>query len=146
MQALNHVVFGSLIALIVNEPVIAIPVALGSHFVLDTIPHYGNDPKAKRGSKAYNYRIVVDTIASILIVMYFVSYHPPNELLIMICAFVAVLPDLVWPLALTVKHEGPIWAFFKFHKTIQHESRKGIYLEIVWFMVSTYLVIYTLKH
>ena len=141
MQALNHMVFGSLVAVTVNEPVIAVPVALASHFLLDAIPHYGNNPRAALGSRAFNIRLLLDILACILVMSIFLSLNPINPTLILICAFFAVLPDIFWPFALVVKHKGPIWEFFKFHKNIQHESPSGIYVEIAWFILTTALVV-----
>ena len=145
MQAINHVVFGSLVAVIIREPALAVPISLGSHFVMDAIPHYGDDPKAPRGSKQYNLRIVADAIACILVLLLFVSLHPPNTMLLITCAVVAASPDFIWPLALYIKQKGPLWAFFKFHKNIQRESRTGIYLEIVWLALTSTLVIYKIR-
>ncbi len=144
MQALNHMVFGGLVGLTFNDPVVAIPIALSSHFLMDVIPHYGNDPKTARGTRAYNLRIVLDTLACILVMTFFLSLHPPNTSLFVLCAIFAVLPDLFWPLALYVKQKGIVWEFFKFHKRIQYESRAGIYLETVWFAVTTAIVIHTI--
>jgi hypothetical protein len=141
MQALNHVVFGSLIAVITPEPALALPLSFGSHFVLDAIPHYGSDPQAPRGSRAYNLRILVDAVLSTLVILLFLSLNPPRRGLLLACVFFAILPDLIWPVALFIKHRGPLWAFFKFHKTIQRESRKGIILELIWFLVSTLVVV-----
>lgn len=142
MQAINHAVFGALIAVTVHEPVVAIPLSLGSHFVMDAIPHYGNDPKAPRGSRLYYLRIIIDTMASFSILLLFLSFHPPHMKLIIVCASVAILPDLLWPLALHVKRSGPLWAFFKFHKLIQRESRSGILVEKGWLIITTLLVLY----
>lgn len=145
MQAVNHVVFGSLIAVTINQPLIAIPAALASHFIMDALPHYGEDPRAPRGSKYYLIRILADATASTLVVLYFISLHPPNVGLLITCAIVAVLPDFLWPLALFIKRSGPLWAFFKFHKLIQRESPNGIFLELGWFVATTSLVLYKLK-
>ncbi len=141
MQALNHMVFGSLIAVTVSDPVIAVPAALASHFVLDSIPHYGDDPKARMGSRAYNYRILLDILACTLVMLLFLSLHPKDPTLVLVCGLIAILPDIFWPLALIVKQKGPLWSFFKFHKKIQTESPRGIYIEIIWFILTTALVI-----
>lgn len=146
MQALNHTVFGTLVAVTINEPLVAIPVALGSHFVMDIIPHYGNDPRAARGSKAYNFKVVIDALASILILLFFISLHPANTSLVVICALATTFPDFLWPLALYIRQRGPLWAFFKFHKRIQRESRVGIFVELGWFLLTTTLVIYEIHH
>ncbi len=145
MQAFNHTVFGALVAVTIKEPALAIPIALGSHFVMDAIPHYGNDPKAPRGSKFYNMRVLIDGIASILILVIIVSLKPADPGLIIACALFAVLPDLLWPLALHIKQKGPLWDFFKFHKHIQRESRSGIFVEIGWFVLSALFVVYNVR-
>jgi hypothetical protein len=145
MQALNHVVFGSFIAVILPDPLIAAPLAFGSHFLMDSIPHYGEDHKAPRGSRRYITRILLDTTASILIVLYFLSLKPAHPGLLMLCAFIAVSPDLLWPLALFIRRRGPLWEFFKFHKLIQKETRKGIFIEAAWFLVTTSLTIYLIR-
>jgi hypothetical protein len=145
MQALNHAVFGSLIAVTINEPALAIPLALGSHFVMDSIPHYGEDPKMPRGSKSYYVRILADLSVSALMVLFFLSLHPVNPALLILCALAAVMPDFLWPLALVIKQKGPLWAFFVFHKRIQTESRSGIFIEAGWFVVTSALVIIKIR-
>jgi hypothetical protein len=144
MQAINHTVFGSLIATTISEPAIALPLALASHFLMDAIPHYGEDPKAPRGSKAYYIRIAADLLASVIVLLFFLSLHPAHAWLLGACVVVAVMPDFLWPFALFVKQKGPLWAFFRFHKRIQTESRAGIFVEIGWFAITTSLVVYRL--
>ena len=145
MKALNHAIFGSLIAVTVSEPLIAIPLSLVSHFLMDIIPHYGEDPKAPRGSRPYYISIAADATLTILVLLLFLSFHPVHAQLLIVCAFVAISPDLLWPLALFIKKRGPIWETFKFHKNIQNESRSGIYVEIGWFIITTAIVISILK-
>lgn len=140
MQGLNHVVFGSLIGLTIKQPALAAPLALVSHFALDVIPHYGNDPKLIWRSKRYHQRILLDGIACLAYTAWLVLLQPPNLGLALWCAFLALLPDLLWPITLYIKDHGWFRAFFKFHKAIQNESRPGIYVEIVWLIATTSLV------
>jgi hypothetical protein len=83
-------------------------------------------------------------LASIVALLFFLSLHPAHAGLLLGCVVLAVLPDFLWPLALVVRQKGPLWAFFKFHKGIQTESRAGIFVEIVWFALTTTLVVYRL--
>lgn len=140
MQGLNHVVFGSLIGLTVSQPAIAAPLALSSHFVLDVIPHYGNDPRLIWRSKRYHQRILLDGIACLIYIGWLLSLRPPNAGLVVLCAFLALLPDLLWPFAIKLKDRGLLRKFFIFHKSIQNESRKGIYVEMFWFLATSALV------
>ena len=140
MQGLNHVVFGSLIGLTIKQPALAVPLALASHFALDVMPHYGNDPKLIWRSRRYHQRILLDGLACTAYIAWLISLHPPNTGLVVLCAFLALLPDLLWPITLYIKDHGLFYAFFKFHKSIQNESRQGIYVEIIWFLVTAGMV------
>ncbi|MFZ1324307.1 MAG: hypothetical protein WAQ57_04090 [Candidatus Saccharimonadales bacterium] len=44
MHTVNHAAAGAGIALAVRQPLLALPLALASHFVLDALPHYGKKP------------------------------------------------------------------------------------------------------
>ncbi len=133
MQALNHVAFGTLIAVTVKQPLLVAPLALASHFALDILPHYGEDPRAPRGSTWYHFRILVDILASLLFVGYASSQFNDYSGVVMLGSVLAILPDFFWPLALYMKPSNPFWNFLRFHKNIQKfESRGGIYLEVVW--------------
>jgi hypothetical protein len=133
MQAINHTVTGGLIALTIRQPALVAPLALVSHFVLDVIPHYGSYPPFRRGTQTYYRIIALDGVASIIAYNVMVHLWPQYLLVISLGVFFSLLPDLLWPLALYVKQRGPLWAFFRFHKGIQHESGRGIAVEVVWF-------------
>lgn len=141
MQALNHVAFGALVGAAVHEPAIALPIALASHFVMDAIPHYGEDPATAPGTNGYHWRTLGDAAASLLFIAGVVALQPANLALILGCIFLATLPDLLWPIALHIKHHGALWDFFKFHKHIQHEDRQFWPVEVIWFMLTTAAVV-----
>jgi hypothetical protein len=140
MQALNHTVFGTLIAVTINEPALALPLAFGSHFLLDSIPHYGKDPRTDMGTKVFPIRLLIDGLASALILLLFISLDHSHVWLILGCVALALAPDFSWLLIPESKQKGRLKWFFKFHKIIQHESKKGIFVELGWFAVTTALV------
>lgn len=142
MQALNHVIAGSIIGITLANPLIALPLALTSHFAMDAVPHYGEDDKAPRGSKPYLARILIDGVVSVFFVTLIIGLKPSRAALIMLCAFMAVLPDLLWPLAYIVPHDKKLWSFFVFHKRIQHENRAWWKIELIWLLVSIIVIIY----
>jgi hypothetical protein len=41
MTATNHAITGAIIAVVIDKPVIALPLALLSHFAQDALPHFG---------------------------------------------------------------------------------------------------------
>lgn len=141
MQGVNHVTFGTLIAVTVKEPTLVAPLALASHFALDILPHHGNDPYFKRGSRAYTLRVVVDGLASLTLTVVLARAFPALSGVIYLGAFFSLLPDFFWPLATRPLKNELLIKFLRFHKAIQtRESRNGIYFEVVWFMLVLYLI------
>ena len=142
MQALNHVAFGTLIAVTIKQPALVAPIALASHFALDALPHYGEDPRAPRGSSLYHYRILLDGLASLTFIALICRTFPEYFGVILLGTFFALLPDFFWPHALYIKQNNRLWKFLKFHKQIQKfESPKGAYVEIIWFAATLALII-----
>jgi len=137
MQAINHTVTAGVIALTVKEPALVAPLALASHFLLDVIPHYGSYPPFARGTRTYYKIIAADGLISTLVYLVMIHIWPQYLLAISVGVFFSLLPDLLWPLALYIKQQGPLWGFYRFHKGIQHESGKGVIVEGVWFVAMT---------
>jgi len=140
MQAINHTLTAGLIAITVKEPALIAPLALGSHFVLDMLPHYGEYPRFGRGTKAYYRIIAADGVLTLIAYLVLIHAWPQLWFAISVGVFFALLPDLLWPLALYVKQRGPLWAFFRFHKNIQRESLRGSIVEGVWLVGMTWVL------
>ncbi len=137
MLGLNHTTTGALIAITVKEPALAAPLALASHFALDAIPHHGNDSRYSHGSPGFHPKVSLDGILSAVVLVGAIMAWPSHAVIISLCVFLSLLPDFLWPLARHVKHSGPLWAFFKFHKIIQRsETPPGIVVEYVWAAVT----------
>ena len=97
-----HVVVAAAIATKVANPALAIPLALGSHFILEKIPHWNphiNTEMKKFGkiSDSSKKIIMLDVILSLLFGFYIASLAPNNlrALTVIFTCFVAVLPDLI---------------------------------------------------
>lgn len=98
-----HVIVGAAIATKVANPALALPLALGSHFILDKIPHW--NPHLYRETKKYgkptqrsNIVVAADVFASLLIGLSIASRALPNTghaLTIVAACFFSVLPDVV---------------------------------------------------
>ncbi len=137
MLAINHTATGAILGITLRRPELIVPIALISHFVLDVIPHHGNDIRFVRGHKRYNQKVALDGLASILLGLLLCLAAPHYTGVIVIGAFFAVLPDLFWPIALYITEDNFFWAFFRFHKNIQtSETPEGIRMEIVWGVLS----------
>ncbi|HEY5267881.1 MAG TPA: hypothetical protein VII94_01975 [Candidatus Saccharimonadales bacterium] len=134
----NHILIGSSIAVTVNEPILALPLAFVSHFVLDSLPHFGY---ARGGyevllKKKMTYFVLLLDILGISIVIF--TFHF-SEILILACAVLAISPDAEWPYRYFLferKGEKPPSTFLTdFHRRIQWCERPwGLYVEILIFI------------
>jgi hypothetical protein len=126
-----HVLVGIALAEKTGHPLLAIPLALGSHIVLDMLPHWNphlNTEMRKNGkiSRMTRRLIFVDGVISLAITGFFIYRALPDSVLagtILMSAFAAVLPDLM---------EAPYFFFrkkteflersIKFQKAIQTDA------------------------
>ncbi len=97
-----HVVVGAAIASSVVHPALAIPLALGSHFVLETIPHW--NPHLNRETDRFGKPtakttaiVIADATVALLIggsIAYRALPNTALALTILFACFASVLPDL----------------------------------------------------
>ena len=139
MNVSNHLLAGAAIAFAVKQPVLALPLAFASHFVLDALPHYGFERQGFdvwRTKKSAGLLLVLDAIGITLVVGFLVMQQ---EYIALIAGLVAASPDSVW-----------IYRYFRFerrrrtaaynwinrfHLAVQWcERRWGIYVEFVFYI------------
>jgi hypothetical protein len=137
MRAINHALTGAVIGITIGQPLIAIPAAVLSHFVLDSIPHHGRD-KAESAGKLFVVVLVLDAIACLALVAILAYGQPRHWLLAAFCAFLATAPDFMWVnrFRRARKHQSqPARAgLLRFHKGIQwFEHPIGWVVEVTWF-------------
>lgn len=96
MTATNHALTGAMIGFVVANPLIAIPAALASHFICDSLPHFGFSGKNELRSKAFLRMLTVDMLLCVALVLVLFSTHVNHWLLASVCAFVATSPDFMW--------------------------------------------------
>jgi hypothetical protein len=146
MRAINHALSGAVIGMTVTDPLIALPAAVASHFVLDAIPHFGAR-RVNLGGSHFNLVLLLDTLLCIILVTALALWHPKHWLLACLCAFAAAAPDFMWiskyRLAQAGKKErlshNPI---LMFHHRIQWFERPiGIVVEIAWLPAMIVLII-----
>lgn len=137
MTATNHGLFGSFIAITLQaHPAIAICIAPFSHFLLDALPHFGDD-SVSLDSKKFFKRLGVDAFLAVLTTLILAWIWKDIALLLIACAFLAASPDLMWIYyqyinkPLMKKHIVP-----RFHSWIQwSQTPKGLYVESMWFLL-----------
>ena len=138
---MNHALTGAIIGLTIENPVLALPVAFGSHYVMDALPHYDYDgDRSGRwiGTKSFAIVLGADAFICLLIVVALMLAQPKNWLLASACAFLATLPDAFSVMRFIhirdgVKHVPN--AYERFASKIQWFERPiGGVVEIAWFI------------
>lgn len=134
MTGSNHMVAGALIATITPQPMVALPLALASHFVMDALPHYGDNNKSSWLNRHFNQVLIIDAMLTIIFILAVLFAQPLGWGLMLIAGFVALSPDLIWlPHYIADMKGNPITPgpFARFSKWIQWGERPwGIYIEI----------------
>lgn len=141
MTATNHALTGATIAVIVRQPVLALPLALLSHFVCDAIPHWNYDVKFPKRQIV----ITADLILALIVVTIIAAngnIFGVQAWVVVACAGLAVLPDAMWlphilkgqPIPRDTDH--PLYLAREFHRRIQwSETQWGFFVEVVWFVL-----------
>lgn len=133
MTGFNHVLTGIAIAATVQQPIIAPIAALVSHFVLDSLPHFGNHPTIRPWKRPFLVYLVIDGILALGFMLLGLAWFPEQALLVLACAALAFAPDWLWPVHL-LWNKGH-W-FFDFHKRIQWaEVPWGFWIEIPYTLI-----------
>lgn len=126
-----HVVVGAAIAYRVGNPALAIPLALGSHFILDRIPHwnphlFSETQKLGRPSQKSTIIAILDScVAAGLIFFFCLPFinNLPMAFVILASCLASILPDIVkWPYYFLKVRGGILEKWVLFERKIQANS------------------------
>ncbi|MET1033051.1 MAG: hypothetical protein ABWX94_00965 [Candidatus Saccharimonadales bacterium] len=142
MMASNHMLAGAVVATGVQQPLLIVPLAFASHFLLDMLPHFGvheQDHSKRNKHPLFRYILVIDIalVVSLLAILPFVLKGAISGWALLLGMVLAWIPDAVWVHHFIHRHKGRIiphgW-LSKFHEKIQwFERPPGIIIELVWF-------------
>jgi membrane-bound metal-dependent hydrolase YbcI (DUF457 family) len=147
MTATNHALTGAAVGLLIGQPLVAIPVALVSHYVCDAIPHYKSAVPEKQHLKSRGFQnyLIAEAAICFLIVLGLVLIRPEHWLLAAICAFLAAAPDLISIDKFMAFRRGKKWQpsiYNKFAGGIQwFERPSGAVVEIAWFVAVVSIIL-----
>jgi hypothetical protein len=154
MTATNHAITGALVATLLKEPLLAIPVAFVIHFVMDTIPHFGfkvegvEDLKKRNLDKLFKKVLISDVaVAALLLFIIPIALSEAYSWwVVLACMIACISPDLVWAYRfyyeIRSKKLLPQSWLTKFHNYIQWaETPKGAIFEAAWFLVSASILL-----
>jgi len=133
---------GAVIALLVKEPALAVPLSFLSHFACDLIPHFGvrdDEEVSELFTRKFNIILVVDFLVAVSLMVILGFLFPAQRLTIWACMVAAALPDAMWAYhRLYVEHikkrKPKLDWLAKFHHLIQwSQTYYGIFVELAWF-------------
>lgn len=137
MTATNHALTGAFIGLTIGNPLLAIPLAVASHFLLDALPHFGSK-HLQAESKRFIYYLAIEAGMCAAIVVTLIWLQPINFVVAAICAFVATSPDFMWINDfIRAQHRKPVrtsenW-LVRLHSHIQwYQKEPGALVELGW--------------
>lgn len=134
MTTSNHLFAGAVIALTIKQPLLAAPLALMSHFVLDALPHYGHGGPGYGGLFKFKltYLIEAFNLVGIPLLIYLLW---GQSIWVFAAALLALSPDFVWVYRyFWYERYGslpPGSRFTRFHHRIQWERPWGITVELL---------------
>lgn len=136
---------GAVIALLVKEPAIAVPLSFVSHFACDAIPHFGvidnpGQPDDELFKRKFNIILVLDFLTAVGLMIILGRLFPAQRQLIWICMIAAAIPDLVsayYRLYIEKIKKRPrrhdiVTRFLYGIQT--SETYKGAFVEMAWFL------------
>lgn len=142
MIGFNHALVGGLLGKVLPWP-IAVPLALASHFALDTLPHYGINPSKRNNSKFWKVFFAGDFVATFSLAVWAVLNH---HYAMFAAGLTGVMPDFIW-VARVIRTRSYDFSsaestYEKWHIRIQkYEFPGGIWIELPLAVSLFYLVI-----
>ena len=120
MLITNHVLSGALIGAAVRRPVPAFVLGVASHFVLDTVPHWGDWVDGQQFLRV----AVPDGLTGLATIGLCAAVAPPSARLSVLAGMAgAALPDLDKPGRICFGRSPFPRPVDEFHAAIQHEAQ-----------------------
>jgi hypothetical protein len=140
MTGFNHTLAGTIVAVIIPTPLVPI-IALLSHFLLDTFPHFGRSQTVKPYNKKFKLVLIIDAVLCFSFLGLGLYLFPDKQLPIVLGVLFATLPDFLYILRDFTKAPGLKW-FFNFSEKIQWGERPwGWILEILYAVVFIIIIL-----
>lgn len=140
MIGLNHAVTGAFLAAAVKEPVVALPLALMSHFALDALPHW--DYKVPGGNRKRQLVMAGDLMLAFLVLSTLSFLLVEQWWVMLLAGMLAIAPDAMWlpeilnNRPLKMKGSDLLSKARRLHSRVQwSETARGLYFEIFWLLI-----------
>lgn len=118
-----HITAGVALGAAIGNPVIVVPLAILSHFVLDTVPHWQETLAPYHPTKKTFIRIPIDLAIGALIIWVGLAARPEHAVGILLGALFASAADLD-VIVITHPHlkKGLLHKYWEWHCAIQRET------------------------
>jgi uncharacterized membrane protein len=133
---------GAVIAATVQQPLLVVPLAFISHFILDMVPHFGieeSDTAERNNHPVFRTVLFVDlTILFIALLCVPIFFSGEVSWWVLVLGMLAAwIPDVVWLVHYWHDYKGHVRKeplhLTKFHQKIQwFEEPHGLIVEILW--------------
>lgn len=143
-----HVAVGAAIASKIPNPLIGIPLAFASHFLLDRIPHWNphSYTEVQKNGKISKFTTIFslgDVLVALAIGLFVASKSSPNYgqmIYIIVASFFSVLPDLAKsPYFLLKVRKGIVKKYVDFERSLQVDIQSpviGLTIQILVIVVA----------
>lgn len=146
-----HVAVGAAIASKIPNPLIAIPLAFASHFILDKVPHWNphivtETKKFGQPTEKSTNIIIVDCVLALMLGTAIAYKALPNTKMaisIMLCSFFSILPDLVeFPYFYFKRRDKFYTVWSSFQKSIQTDTTPfwGLLIQFITIAASIFWI------
>ncbi len=129
-----HAATGALIGSLVPHPLLAIPLAIFSHYLLDTVPHWQETLAPYTPTTKTYIRVPIDIVLACGITYLFTQWSPDHTTAIWTGAISANVPDLDSFLVFTPEllKKGIIKTYWDWHCRIQQETDQwfGVWTQV----------------
>lgn len=137
MTTSNHLYAGALIGIAVGQPLLALPLAFASHFVMDAVPHYGHAGEGYGDVFKHRLTFVVESLNIVAVpVLAYLLWG--QSAWVWLAAVAALSPDFMWVYRyfwFERKHlPPPAGPVTRFHIAVQR-------YEVQWGAIVEYLVL-----
>ena len=140
MTATAHAIVGTLIAVRFTDPLVSAPLALGTHYLFDLVPHWDSGTNRKQKSeKRFLTEAIIDGSISVLVsfLIYHYIFGLSDYFYLYFVVLFALLPDIVTMLTrFVLKIKNPLW---NWNNRLQTKLNKK--LQLPWGILTQIIVI-----
>ena len=124
MLTTPHATAGIALGTFIGNPMLIVPAAIASHFILDAVPHWQETLAPYTPTRLTYVRVAFDIALAVGLNILAVHWRPAHTAGIWLGVISANLPDLdsIIPMIPSMKR-GPLEAYWDWHCRIQRETK-----------------------